>query len=85
MEKTLQDMAAGEKGRVAGYVKANKIYREKLLSMGLTRGTEFIVQRIAPMGDPVEIHVRGFSLSVRKSEASALIIEKTIRIGDEIS
>ncbi len=85
MEKTLQDMAAGEKGRVAGYVKADKVYREKLLSMGLTRGTEFTVQRIAPMGDPVEIQVRGFSLSVRKSEASALIIEKTIRIGDEIS
>ena len=76
MESTLQDMAAGEKGRVAGYAKANKVYREKLLSMGLTRGIEFTVERIAPMGNPVEIQVRGFLLSLRKDEASALIIEK---------
>ncbi len=77
MEKALQDMAAGEKGLVAGYVKTDRVYREKLLSMGLTRGTEFIVKRKAPMGDPIEIEVRGFALSLRKGEASALIIQNT--------
>ncbi len=77
MEKTLQDMQLGEKGRVSGYAKTNRVYREKLLSMGLTRGTEFIVKRKAPLGDPTEIQVRGFLLSLRKGEASALIIENT--------
>ncbi|TCV78172.1 FeoA-like protein [Methylomonas methanica] len=44
--------------------------------MGLTPGTEFTITRFAPMGDPVEIKIRGFSLSLRKNEASVLLIEK---------
>ena len=46
--------------------------------MGLTPGTELSVVRVAPLGDPVEIKVRGFSLSLRKDEADALQIEKLI-------
>ena len=44
--------------------------------MGLTPGAELTVKRIAPMGDPVEISVRGCSLSLRKAEADALLVEK---------
>lgn len=77
MESTLKDMAAGETGTVAGYTKGVSAYREKLLAMGLTRGTEILVERIAPMGDPVEIRMRGFSLSLRKDEASALLVERS--------
>ena len=76
MKGTLQEMAVGETGVVSGYAKGISAYREKLLAMGLTRGTEFTVQRIAPLGDPVEIQVRGFSLSLRKDEASALLVER---------
>jgi ferrous iron transport protein A len=76
MNATLNDMAVGESGTVAGYVKGTSAYREKLLAMGLTKGTSFTVERIAPMGDPVEIHVRGFALSLRKEEASALLVER---------
>lgn len=76
MNATLNDMAVGESGTVVGYVKGTSAYREKLLAMGLTKGTAFIVERIAPMGDPVEIHVRGFALSLRKEEASALLVER---------
>ena len=76
MKVTLQEMAVGDTGVVAGYAKGSTAYREKLLAMGLTRGTEFVVERIAPMGDPVEIQVRGFSLSLRKVEASALMVER---------
>jgi ferrous iron transport protein A len=43
--------------------------------MGLTPGTELRVTRVAPMGDPVEIQVRGFRLSLRKDEAAALQVE----------
>jgi ferrous iron transport protein A len=76
MNATLQDMAVGESGTVSGYVKGTSAYREKLLAMGLTKGTRFTVERIAPMGDPVEIQVRGFALSLRKDEASALLVER---------
>jgi ferrous iron transport protein A len=76
MNATLNDMAVGESGKVAGYVKGTSAYRERLLAMGLTKGTSFTVERIAPMGDPVEIQVRGFALSLRKEEASALLVER---------
>jgi ferrous iron transport protein A len=79
VKATLQDMEIGEKGKVSGYAKGATVYREKLLAMGLTRGTEFYVERIAPMGDPVEIQVRGFALTLRKDEASALMVERGYR------
>jgi ferrous iron transport protein A len=44
--------------------------------MGLTPGAEFVVTRYAPLGDPVEIRVRGFSLTLRRDEAAALQVEK---------
>ena len=44
--------------------------------MGITPGVEIGVSRVAPMGDPVEIRVRGFSLSLRRAEAAALNVEK---------
>jgi ferrous iron transport protein A len=72
----LRDMAPGTVGRVVGYDKSFSGYKGKLLSMGLTPGTEFLVIRVAPLGDPVEINVRGFYLSLRKQEADALIVEE---------
>jgi ferrous iron transport protein A len=69
-------MKTGETGRVAGFAKGTRAYRDKLLSMGLTRGTVFTVTRVAPLGDPVEINVRGFGLSLRRDEASAVTVEK---------
>ena len=58
-----------------GYEPGSRGYRRKLLAMGLTPGTGFSVTRVAPMGDPVEIRVRGFKLSLRKDEAAALKVE----------
>ncbi len=76
MTNYLSDMKSGESGRVLGYAEDGRAYRKKLLSMGLTRGAEFKVTRYAPMGDPLEIKIRGFSLSLRKQEAETLIIER---------
>jgi ferrous iron transport protein A len=72
----LKDIAIGEKGRVAGFSAGNKAYRKRLLAMGLTPGAEFTVVRCAPLGDPIEIEIRDYSLSLRKAEASSLIIER---------
>lgn len=74
MEQTLADIAVGEKGRILGFDKGGRGYRQKLLAMGLIKGTEFEVSRVAPMGDPVEIKVRDFSLSLRRDEAQALLV-----------
>lgn len=80
MSLSIQDLKVGDAARVQGFDKANpgsRAYRQKLLAMGLTPGVEFVVTRVAPMGDPVEIRVRGFSLSLRKDEAAALIVERS--------
>lgn len=72
--RTLRDMRPGEKGvivRVAGRGPA----RRRLLDMGVTRGTPFEVERVAPLGDPVEIKVKGYHLSLRKEEAGRVHVE----------
>ncbi len=72
----LSSMKPGEKAVIIGYREGKKEYRRKLLSFGLTRGTEITMKKIAPLGDPVEISVRGYSLSLRKAEAEILELEK---------
>lgn len=73
---TLKELLVGDRAKVIGYLQSGGAYRRKLLSMGLTPGAELSVTRVAPMGDPMEIRVRGFALSVRKDEAAALSVEK---------
>jgi ferrous iron transport protein A len=72
----LKNLIVGDLGKIVGFDKSGKAYRKRLLAMGLTPGTEFSVTRFAPLGDPVEIKLRGFSLTLRKDEASVLLIEK---------
>ncbi len=72
----LREMPQGTKGRVVGYKQVLRGYKKKLLSMGMTPGVEFTIIRVAPLGDPVEILVRDFHLSLRKEEADALVVEK---------
>jgi ferrous iron transport protein A len=76
MHTKLKEMQVGDQGRVQGYEEGGRGYRRKLLSMGLTPGVEFQVVRVAPLGDPVEVRVRGTSVSLRKAEAEALQVER---------
>jgi ferrous iron transport protein A len=71
---SLGDMAVGDRGQVVRLVRGNRSYREKLLSMGLLPGTEFTVTRLAPLGDPIEINVRGYAMTLRKEEAKMLTV-----------
>ena len=75
MQTRLRDLAVGSQGRIVGYDQGSNSYRQKLLAMGLTPNAEFTITRQAPLGDPVELEVRGFHLSLRKVEADALIVE----------
>jgi ferrous iron transport protein A len=76
MAVSLKTLIVGDRAKVIGFNKTGKAYRKRLLAMGLTPGTEFNVTRYAPLGDPVEIKIRGFSLTLRKNEAKVLLIEK---------
>jgi len=75
MSGNLGELGIGVEGRVVGYEKGAKTYRRRLMAMGLTPSTEFKVIRRAPLGDPMEINVRGYSLSLRKQEASAILVQ----------
>lgn len=72
----LSEMTKGAQFELIGYESTEKAYRRKLLSMGLTKGTLFTVIGIAPLGDPIEIEIRGFRLSLRKDEAKILKLRK---------
>jgi ferrous iron transport protein A len=76
MAMSLKNLSVGDLGKIIGFEQTGKAYRKRLLAMGLTPGTEFSITRFAPMGDPVEIKLRGFSLTLRKDEAAILLIEK---------
>ncbi len=71
----LSDLKAGDQTIIVGYARKDKELRKKLLAMGLLKGTEIKVIRTAPLGDPVEIELRGFQLSLRKEEAQALNVK----------
>jgi ferrous iron transport protein A len=71
----LRNATVGSVLKVVGYEPTVRDYKRKLLAMGLTVGTQLIVTRHAPLGDPTEIEVRGFHLSLRKDEADALRVE----------
>ncbi len=71
----LSALKIGEKARVLGFELPPE-HRQRLLEMGLTVGAECEVVRFAPMGDPIDIKVRGYHLSLRKKEASGVRIAR---------
>ena len=71
----LDDLQPGERARVAAYA-GESAYSRGLAQLGLIPGTRFEVRRRAPLGDPVEIVFRGFSLALRPGEAKCLLLEK---------
>ncbi len=72
---TLSDLKPGEKGKVVSFGTTG-VLRHRLLDMGITTGIEIELVKVAPLGDPLEIKLRGYNLSLRKSEASVIKIEQ---------
>lgn len=75
--KSLVDLQIGERARITGFAPGAKLYRQKLLAMGLTPGVDIEVLRRAPLGDPIEIKVRGYSLSLRKKECQCVAVSES--------
>lgn len=72
-EKTLRDIAIGESATVRRLTGEGAIKRH-IMDMGITKGTDVFVRKVAPLGDPIEVTVRGYELSLRKSEAEHILV-----------
>ena len=72
--KMLNELEKGEKGRIVKIGGKGSVHR-RLLDMGLVSGSDIEMQRVAPLGDPIEIKVKGYNLSLRKEEAASIQVE----------
>lgn len=72
--KTLKDVPVGRRARVVRLYGEGAV-RRRLMDMGLTRGVEVYVRKLAPLGDPIELTLRGYELSVRKEDAQTIEVE----------
>lgn len=79
----LKDLRPGDEGVVAGFREGAGPWRSRLLAMGMTAGTAFKITGIAPLGDPVEVTVRGSRITLRKGEAEALLVRLPGSGGEE--
>ncbi len=75
LAKTLDQIAPGRRAKVVK-VGGQAAINRRLVDMGLTRGTAVSVLRVAPLGDPIEIKLRGYNLSIRKAEARSIEVEE---------
>lgn len=73
--KTLKDVKVNETAKVVKLHGEGAIKR-RIMDMGITKGTEVYVRKVAPLGDPVEVRVRGYELSLRKADAEMVEVEE---------
>ena len=74
--KTLRDVKCSETVRVVR-LNGSGAVRRRIMDMGVTKGTELYVRKVAPLGDPIEVRVRGYELSIRKSDAVVIEVAYT--------
>ena len=72
--KTLKEISCGNTVTVAGLTGDGPVKR-RIIDMGITKGVEVFVRKVAPLGDPVEITVRGYELSLRKADAEMILVQ----------
>ena len=73
LDRTLRDVMVGESATVRR-LKGEGALKRHIMDMGITKGTEVYVRGVAPLGDPIEVTVRGYQLSLRKSEAESVLV-----------
>ena len=76
MNKFLSEFSIGETGKVTAVSGEGKI-RRRLFDMGVTPGAEILLRKKAPLGDPLEVTIRGYELTLRKTEAACVMMEVT--------
>ena len=71
---TLKDVRIGKSAKVVKLYGEGAVKR-RIMDMGITKGTLVTVRKVAPLGDPIELHVRGYELSIRKADAEMIEVE----------
>lgn len=71
---TLKDVKIGKTARVVK-VHGEGAVRRRIMDMGITKGVEIYIRKVAPLGDPIELNVRGYELSLRKADADMIEVE----------
>ena len=72
--RTLKEAKIGESVKVKA-LKGEGPVKRRIMDMGITKGVEIFVRKVAPLGDPIEVNVRGYELTIRKSEAENIDVE----------
>lgn len=72
--KTLKQISCGNTVKVTKLTGEGPVKR-RIMDMGITKGTEIFVRKVAPLGDPLEVTVRGYELSLRKADAGMILVE----------
>lgn len=72
--RTLREIACGQSAKVKKLTGEGPVKR-RIMDMGITKGVEVYVRKVAPLGDPVEVTVRGYELSIRKADAEMIEVE----------
>ena len=72
--KTLKDVSCGNTVKVVKLTGEGPVKR-RIMDMGITKGVDIFVRNVAPLGDPVEVTVRGYELSLRKADAEMIVVE----------
>lgn len=71
---TLDTIAPGNKAEIVS-ISGDVVLKKRITEMGLTKGAVISVERVAPLGDPIDLKVRGYNLSLRKEEASKVVVK----------
>ena len=72
--KTLKDVTVGDSA-IVKKLSGEGALKRRIMDMGVTKGVEIFVRKVAPFGDPIEVTVRGYELSLRKAEAENILVE----------
>ena len=72
---TLKDATVGSKVKVVK-IEGQGVVKRRIMDMGITKGVEMNIRKVAPLGDPIEVSVRGYELSLRKADAQMIQVEK---------
>lgn len=72
--RSLKEVSVGETVKVLK-IEGEGAVKRRIMDMGITRGTEIFVRKVAPLGDPVELTIRGYELSVRKDDAEIIKVD----------
>ena len=75
MESNLKQLRPGERAVIVKVLCQGAVKR-RLMDMGVTKGAEVMIQKVAPLGDPIEVNIRGYELTFRKAEAENIIVNR---------